>query len=165
VRSDSVSAQICSIYGCDTNSNGYIDELNMDSYSCGGSDETYYPETSDSEHWTGSCAEGVEDDFEYQCDTYGCDCDGDGYIESGNDPSSALAYSLCVAEPGSDVAGNTAWCSSQTGTWYASDSRESDTEECALGEEQSGSTRSVGLGLQRSAEMGDFAWWKPWTWF
>lgn len=75
----------------------------------------------------------VDDDLSISCSNFGCDCDKDGFIDQGRfynegDSVSALASSLCNAVPGSQVAGNDAWCDDSPGIWYPS--AESEEEEC-----------------------------------
>jgi hypothetical protein len=70
---------------------------------------------------------------EQGCEFYGCDCDGNGYMDTG-DRVSALGYALCAAEPGTTpIEGFDygAWCDDQEGTWVA----ETDVGNCLLGEE------------------------------
>jgi len=66
------------------------------------------------------------------CSNYGCDCDNDKYVESSYAYSSGESYaatipSFCRLDPSN----TNALCDNQAGTWYAYDSRDSDTEECA----------------------------------
>ena len=66
------------------------------------------------------------------CSNYGCDCDNDKYVEDAYAYSSGESYSatlpsFCELDPSN----TNALCDNQAGTWYAYDSRDSDTEECA----------------------------------
>lgn len=68
------------------------------------------------------CSDRVDNDGDGYIDLNGCDCDGNGRIETGLGAETALRNSLCEAEPGSDVAGYTAWCNGkEAGVWYDAD--------------------------------------------
>lgn len=161
----SSTLRACNPFGCDTNNNDYVDEEGSSEGSCVGvyfAEEITYDE---------DCASGTEEDLQYKCEVYGCDCDGDGLLEtaysSGSNSEkvgSALASALCVASPGTQVAGYDAWCDSESGTWYATDSRYSDTGECVEGTETAVAKGSRSRSLQRSAEFAN-KWWNPFSWF
>jgi hypothetical protein len=80
------------------------------------------------------CALGQESDIE-TCAVYGCDCDGDGYVEdlhsyeSGTAPG-ATAVGFCRLDPSN----SNALCDDQVGEWYAGKSDSSNWGgSCTLG--------------------------------
>jgi hypothetical protein len=70
-----------------------------------------------------ACNDNIDNDSDGYIDLNGCDCSGNGRIDEGRGSQTALRVALCEAEPGTDVAGYTAWCEGKSaGTWYDADS-------------------------------------------
>ena len=92
---------------------------------------------------------------EEACDTFGCDCDGNGYVDTGIGYTSALAYSRCKEEVGGTIWLEGYSCDTGPGTYYGSTAEASETDECALGEEESPGASSAEVPQCNDGEDND----------